>query len=310
MPKVSIVLPTYNGEEYIKNSIDSILNQTYTNWELIIVNDCSKDNTAQIIQEYANKDSRIKVITNETNKKLPASLNIGFEKATGDYYTWTSDDNEYYPQAIEKMVNFLENNKDFGMVYARENVEENGVLQDYIWCDQPTTPETLLKLCVPGACFCYRSNVAKTIGKYDENCFLNEDHDYWLRILQQFNIYNLKDVLYLYRLTNSNLTSTNKDKIRAGKIKLLRKYREIYANIFPEVRVIFKNQLIFDKYTNNEINFKECKKSIKTSKLYKLLKEEYRAYKNPKFLQNIMELGFPYIFCALYLFLKQTTKKK
>ena len=81
---VSIVLPTYNGQKYIKDAIDSVLAQSYQNWELIIVNDCSQDNTLKIINEYAQKDSRIKIINNDVNKKLPASLNIGFEAAKGD----------------------------------------------------------------------------------------------------------------------------------------------------------------------------------------------------------------------------------
>ena len=104
MPKVSIVLPTYNGEEYIRQSIDSIRNQTFEDWELIIVNDYSTDGTSLIIREYEKKDSRIIVIENSENKKLPASLNIGFRSATGKYFTWTSDDNRYLPNALQCMV--------------------------------------------------------------------------------------------------------------------------------------------------------------------------------------------------------------
>ena len=105
-PLVSIVLPTYNGENFIAKAIESILKQTYTNFELIIVDDCSSDATNEIINSYAKKDARIRIIKNDVNKKLPASLNIGFDNAKGEYYTWSSDDNEYYPQAFEKMVDF------------------------------------------------------------------------------------------------------------------------------------------------------------------------------------------------------------
>ena len=98
----SIVLPTYNGEEFLSNSIESVINQTFQDWELIIVNDCSTDNSLSIAEEYFKKDNRIRIINNAENKKLPESLNIGFREAKGDYFTWTSDDNEYYPNAIEK----------------------------------------------------------------------------------------------------------------------------------------------------------------------------------------------------------------
>src|SRR5574344_1693507 len=113
---VSIVLPVYNGEKYLAQSIESVLNQTYENIELIIVNDCSTDNSRDIAQKYANKNSGIKIIDNTENKKLPASLNIGFEAANGEYYTWTSDDNYYEPTAIEKMVQYLKTKPTDGMV--------------------------------------------------------------------------------------------------------------------------------------------------------------------------------------------------
>ena len=73
MPEISIVLPTYNGEKYLKQSIESILGQTYTDWELIVVNDCSTDSTQEIIDFYRKKDTRIRTIFNYTNQKLPES---------------------------------------------------------------------------------------------------------------------------------------------------------------------------------------------------------------------------------------------
>lgn len=88
MPEISIVLPTYNGEKYLKQSIESILGQTYTDWELIVVNDCSTDSTQEIIDFYRKKDTRIRTIFNYTNQKLPESLNIGFREAKGEYFTW------------------------------------------------------------------------------------------------------------------------------------------------------------------------------------------------------------------------------
>ena len=101
---ISVVLPVYNGAAHMAASIDSIINQTYTNWELIIVNDCSIDETLAVATKYAKTDSRIKVVSNEVNLKLPMTLNRGFDEANGDYYTWTSDDNMYKPNAFQKLV--------------------------------------------------------------------------------------------------------------------------------------------------------------------------------------------------------------
>jgi len=101
---ISIVLPVYNGARFLRESIDSVLNQTYTNWELLILDDCSTDETPSIAQEYAEKDSRIFYYRNERNLRLPGNLNRGFSLAKGDYLTWTSDDNRYRPTALEKML--------------------------------------------------------------------------------------------------------------------------------------------------------------------------------------------------------------
>ena len=123
---VSIVLPVYNGEEFLRESLDSIIDQTYKNWELLILDDCSTDNTPVIAKEYATKDDRIKYIRNEKNLKLPGNLNKGFSLAKGEYLTWTSDDNKYRPIAIEKMLGELNRNSS-DLVYASYQViDESG----------------------------------------------------------------------------------------------------------------------------------------------------------------------------------------
>src|SRR5262245_32445776 len=117
-PIVSIILPTYNGSRYIRESIDSCLAQEFSDFELIIVNDCSTDNTPAIIEEYANKDGRIRVLHNQVNKKLPRSLNAGSDIARGKYHTWTSDDNFYAPGALKELVQHLENDLSAGYIYT------------------------------------------------------------------------------------------------------------------------------------------------------------------------------------------------
>ena len=165
MPKVTIVLPTYNGSKYLRESIESVIDQTYKDWELVIVDDCSTDETLKIAGDYSERDGRIVVIHNRINKKLPASLNIGFEKARGEYFSWTSDDNIYEKDAIEKMVGYLDANQNIPMVRANmlmigENAEvisESGEYGDL---------KMLVANCV-GACFLYRKSVAQSVGQYD-----------------------------------------------------------------------------------------------------------------------------------------------
>ncbi|HIH2198080.1 TPA: glycosyltransferase family 2 protein [Campylobacter coli] len=126
-PLVSVVMPTFNGSTsgYIKESIESVLRQTYKNFEFIIVNDCSIDDTLNIIQDYASQDDRIRIVNNQTNQKLPQSLNNGFNLANGIYYTWTSDDNYYHENALEEMVKYLEKNPNSLSMTAKKGEIDN-----------------------------------------------------------------------------------------------------------------------------------------------------------------------------------------
>lgn len=219
--KVSIVLPVYNGGTRVEHAIESILSQTYTNFELILVNDCSTDNTRQILQKYAISDTRVKIINNPVNLKLPLSLNIGFANANGDYYTWTSDDNLYKKNAIEKMVTALEKNQGYSMVYANYTAidSEGRALQNVRLQD----PQCIIAGNVIGACFLYTKEIAQKIGGYDPNLFLAEDYDYWIRILRDGKILHLPDNLYYYRCHPGSLTETQKESIGRQTYKTLEK---------------------------------------------------------------------------------------
>lgn len=203
---VSIILPTYNGSSYIKQSIDSCLGQTYKNFELIIVDDCSSDETVNIIKSYS--DPRIKYFKHERNLGLPRALNTGFENAKGEYLTWTSDDNFFHVDAIAKMVSILEKNKDIGFVYANFYlIDEKGkIFKSY----RVGSSKSLDRGNLIGACFLYRREVYEKIGEYIPEFRLAEDYNYWLRIRQSFKMKKINDFLYYYRRHQKSLTWSNK----------------------------------------------------------------------------------------------------
>ena len=248
MPKVSIVLPTYNGEKYIKESIESILSQTLTDWELIIVNDCSKDTTASIISEYASEDDRIKIITNEQNQKLPESLNIGFRQACGEYLTWTSDDNMYKPQALKTMADYLDSNQECPMVCtAMDVIDADGV---YLYTMTDYSDEKMLYTNCVGACFMYRYEVMKKIGDYDNDKFLVEDYDYWLRIYSRFRMKHICESLYMYRFHEASLTSTRQEQIMERTYALKKEYLSCATEKLDKKRLYLFYDSIIDYYGN------------------------------------------------------------
>ena len=230
MPLISIILPTYNRAEYLAKTIESCLAQTLDNFELIIVDDCSKDNSLKVAQIYAQKDLRIKIIANQTNQKLPSSLNTGFKEAKGKYFTWISDDNLFCPSALEKMIHYLDTMPEIGLVYADYTlIDDKGKVGSRIYQE---APEFLpIRDCV-GACFLYKADIAKQIGEYDTRLFLIEDYEYWLRMGLVTKFFHIKESLYFYRVHKASLTATRKEEIRKAKIALKKTYLTKY--IIPQ----------------------------------------------------------------------------
>jgi len=209
MSLISIVLPVYNGEKFLRQSIDSIIAQTYENWELLILDDCSTDSTPDIVSEYVNEDNRIKYFRNDVNLKLPKNLNKGFSLAQGDYLTWTSDDNKYRPTALEKMHSALvSNNVDFVFASCRI-INEHDEEIEYIMM-HPAPKDVIVGSNCVGACFMYTRKVYQEIGNYDADLVLVEDFDYWQRVLAKFDAVTIEEILYDYRYHDGALTSTMK----------------------------------------------------------------------------------------------------
>lgn len=206
---VSIVLPIYNGEKYMRQSIDSVINQTYKNWELIIIDDCSMDNTAEIAKEYSREDKRIRYYRNDYNLKLPKGLNRGFSLAKGEYLTWTSDDNLYFPTAIERMVKLLESEHTDFVFASCDIIDEIGNKTGIIQAPKEKYKDYILCYHYVGACFLYTREVYEVIGDYNPDKFLAEDYDYWVRIFCKFDVSNIQEVLYKYRMNAESLSSTH-----------------------------------------------------------------------------------------------------
>ena len=212
MPKVSIILPTYNGQAYIEEAITSILNQTFEDFELIVVDDCSTDHTPGLLESFRLQDARIKIITNKHNLKLPASLNVGHRMAQGEYLTWTSDDNTLHNNFLERLVKVLETSSE-DVVYSDFNVI--GSLGELIRI-QKTEDISLLPFAnIIGASFLYSKKVYEAT-KYNEELHGIEDYDFWIRSAQNFSFKHIEDVIYDYRIhTKSLTTSINKNVLKS-----------------------------------------------------------------------------------------------
>lgn len=219
-PTVSIVLPVYNGEAYLGEAIESVMAQTYASWELIIVDDCSTDLTPVIANAYAEQDDRIRVVRNEVNKKLPASLNVGFSQARGKYFTWISDDNRFGEEALAIMAGELDKNPHVDVVYCNMQwIDENGSLKGHLHTPQQSFLIYFTNVIM--ACFMYRRDVDDALGGYDESLFLVEDYDFWLRAYRSFKFKHVDANPYFYRTHEGALTQQRQLDIRERTCRII-----------------------------------------------------------------------------------------
>lgn len=243
---ISIILPVYNGADYLDESILSVLRQTHTDFELIIIDDCSTDTSGEIAQKYVAQDPRVSYYRNDKNIKLPASLNKGFSLAKGKYLTWTSCDNEYKENALEVMAHELDQDPDLGLVYTSMDImDEHGLTVSSLDAGDPLD---LIFRNVVGACFLYRANIAQRIGEYDVSLFLCEDYEYWLRIAEVSKIKNVPDNLYLYRRHSKSLSAQRERDIIEKGIAVQRQYYPKFVKNHEQAAIFYAHLRARDIY--------------------------------------------------------------
>jgi len=212
---VSVIIPAYNIEKYISQTIESVICQTYKNIEIIIVNDGSTDNTDKIIQEYGKKDERI-VIYNQLNKGLSAARNSGFKIAKGDYFCLIDGDDIMLPEKIESQIYFLEKNIFADFIYSKVYCFIDGTNNIYIQkMDNASSPYVYNKLLSygnfisPNSVF-FKRNIFDKLGGFDENLRSSEDFDYWLYLSKnEVNFLHQDKYLTLCRSRKDSLTSNS-----------------------------------------------------------------------------------------------------
>jgi len=211
-PKVSVVMSVYNGEKYLREAIESILNQSFREFEFIIVNDGSTDKTTEIIGSY--NDSRIAIINNEKNIGLTKSLNKGLKIVKGEYVARMDADDISLPERLEKQVKFLDSHKNVGLVGAPPIlIDERGNGLRLI--KMKTKSEEIKKGLWKGNQFChgsvmFRKECLEKAGFYREEFKTAQDYDLWLRISEFWNIANLKEPLYNLRIGHHSISIEKK----------------------------------------------------------------------------------------------------
>ena len=212
-PKVSVVMSVYNGSHYLQRSIESILNQTFTDFEFIIIDDGSTDNTWDLITEYANRDRRIKCFKNQENLGLTQTLNKGLNLARGEYLARQDVDDVSFPERLEKQVSYLELHPSVALISTGVQYVDN--LGNQLWLDIPPTDPTVMRweflfrnpLRHPTVMW-RRELVDSEVGNYDPSFFYTQDYDFWVRISENLNIEAISSVLVQMCWHDQSISST------------------------------------------------------------------------------------------------------
>lgn len=226
MPSVSILMPVYNAEPYLSEAIQSMLNQTYADFELIILDDCSTDRSAEVVQTFS--DARIVYHRNEVNSGLANNLNTGLKLATGKYIARMDGDDISLPHRLQTQVDFLESHPDIDLCSCA--MQMFGA-DNQLWIRDRDPEKVKISMmfysAVLHASSVFRRDVfEKNNLYYKQETFPAEDYDLWARAAFFCRMVNLPDVMYLYRMHRTQVTSTDPrsaEKCREIQIRYLNK---------------------------------------------------------------------------------------
>ena len=210
---VSVIMPTYNCGKFIAETIESIQAQTYTNWEIVIVDDCSTDNTKEIVDKYIAKDSRIKYSCLETNSGAAVARTKSMELAEGEYIAFCDSDDLWMPNKLEKQLDFMKKNDYAFSCTAYEQIDEESKSLGRVIKTVKKTDYNRLLLDCPVGNSTVMYNVKK-MGKFEvPNIRKRNDDALWLQMLKKEKyIWGMPDILMKYRI-RSNSISSNKLKV-------------------------------------------------------------------------------------------------
>lgn len=221
---VSIIMPTYNCAKFIGETLDSVLCQTYTEWEVIIVDDCSTDNTKEIVDGYIEKDSRIKYFCLEVNSGAAVARTKAMELAEGEYMAFLDSDDLWVSDKLERQLEFMNSNNYAFSCTAYEQIDEDSNSLDRIIKTVKKTSYNRLLLDCPVGNSTVMYNVKK-MGKFEvPNIRKRNDDALWLQMLKKEKyIWGMKDILMKYRI--------RKNSISAKKMQLIKYHWYLYREI-------------------------------------------------------------------------------
>lgn len=229
---VSVLMPVYNSEPYISMAIESVLKQTFRDFEFIIIDDGSSDNSLEIIRSF--KDERIRIIQNDNNLGLIKTLNNGIQLTRGKYIARMDSDDIAMPDRLEKQVAFLEKNNDIGVVGAKAMVinqhsKPTGLIMNVATKDEEIRTQIIFRCPFIHPSVMGRSFVFKEF-MYDERFPIAEDFHLWIQVMEKYKVANLNEVLIKYRVYGGGVSQN-----KATFDKKISSLKKIFSSQFSKL---------------------------------------------------------------------------
>ena len=313
-PKISLIMSVYNGEDYLAEAIESVLSQSFRDFELIIINDCSKDSTGDILEKYAQQDERVKVHTNEVNLRLPSSLNKAMEFAQGKYIARMDADDICLPDRLERQYDFMEKNPHIALSSCRFMTLKNGVIASG-GCGGRNDSESIKALLLvtnpilhPG--IIAKADVIKKLG-YDKNFTCTEDMELWTRfVISGYNVEIQPEYLMIYRLHDKQITGTTLERQHREVVAVQRQYCSKLLEPMDSSRedfyisgVYFRDNPDIDKFCEfyrwlkavNKKNGAIQKEAINYAMFEILAEYKRKGIKKAELIKGMLTFGIPFL---------------
>ena len=246
-PRISVLMPVYNGEKYLRQAIDSILSQTFRDFEFLIINDGSTDATVEIITSYT--DTRIRLIHNDTNLGLIATLNKGLDLAHGEYIARMDCDDISLPKRLAKQVSFMDRNSDVGICGTWIQFIGSNRIKKYPLTHEAIKVYLLFNCPLAHPSVMIRKDVLrKNDLYYDINYKHAEDYELWTRCVNVIKLANIPEVLVKYRWHLDQVSNKSAHTQGKRKFEIRAKYLSALYKITSETEAAVNKLLFLDKY--------------------------------------------------------------
>ena len=244
---ISVIMPVYNSENCLREAIDSILNQTFRDFELVIVDDCSIDSSAAIIEEYKKIDPRVVAYRQQKNNGIAAARNKGLQLSIGEYIAFMDSDDISMPDRLEKQYRFIEFHPEVGVLGGcAEIVDGIGNHIETLYFPE-TSFEISWSMCfydpIINPTVMMKRDVALDAGGFHDSResemeYYPEDYDLWVRLSEKTNFYNLHDLLLKLRKHDSNITKTRMESTIKNSLKISQRYINSILGVTPSLDVV------------------------------------------------------------------------